>query len=137
MDIAMQRKVEVHTEVMRVLTQNLINQDSKELPPRMQQVLDDHSQIVQIMSQILATTNNNLPQNHLGSKEPRDDAEITLQACKIYGEIGHMSKECHEQCPYCDANHPIEECPMTQITCFLCNGINHVPTECKLYPTVQ
>jgi hypothetical protein len=35
--------VEVHAELMRVLTQNLINSDSKELPPGMQQVLDDHS----------------------------------------------------------------------------------------------
>jgi hypothetical protein len=35
--------IEVHTELMQVLTQNLINSDSKELPPGMQQVLDDHS----------------------------------------------------------------------------------------------
>jgi hypothetical protein len=54
----------------------------------MQQVLDDHSRMVQMMPQILASTNNNLPQNNLGSKEPRDDAEITLLACKIGEEIG-------------------------------------------------
>jgi hypothetical protein len=46
----MQRMVEVHTQMMRVLTQNMFNHDSKELPPGMQQVLDDHSQIVQMMS---------------------------------------------------------------------------------------
>jgi hypothetical protein len=60
-----------------------------------------------------------------------------MLACKINGEIGHMSKECHEQCPYCDTNHPVGKCPMAQFTCFLCDGINHVPTECCLYPTVQ
>jgi hypothetical protein len=43
MEIAMQRMVEVHTEIIQVLTQNLINRDSKELPLGMQQVLDDHS----------------------------------------------------------------------------------------------
>jgi hypothetical protein len=48
-----------------------------------------------------------------------------------------MSKECHEQCPYCDTNHPVGECPMTQVTCFLCEGINHVPVECKFYSAVQ
>jgi hypothetical protein len=48
-----------------------------------------------------------------------------------------MSKECQEQCPYCDANHSIGECPMTQVTCYLCEGINHVPAECKFYPMVQ
>jgi hypothetical protein len=41
MEIAMQRMVEVHTEMMRVKTQDMVNQDSKELPLGMQQVLDD------------------------------------------------------------------------------------------------
>jgi hypothetical protein len=129
--------VEVHTEMMRVMTQDMVNRDSKELPPRMQQVLDDHSRIVQMMSQILANSNNNLPQSDHGGKKPRGDAKMTLQACKVCREIGHTSKQCHEQCPYCDTSYPIEECPMTQVTSFLCEGINHVPAECKFYPTVQ
>jgi hypothetical protein len=98
MEIAMQQKVEARTELTQLMTQNLINRDSKSLPPGMQQLLDEHSQIVQMVSQITASTNDNLPQNDHGGKEPRDGAEITLQACKIYGEIGHMSEECREQC---------------------------------------
>jgi hypothetical protein len=43
LEIAMQQMVEVHTEMMQVLTQNLINSDSKELPLGMQQVLDENS----------------------------------------------------------------------------------------------
>jgi hypothetical protein len=97
MEIVMQQMIEVHAGIMQVMTQDMVNRDSKELPPGMQQVLDDHSRMVQMMSQILACTNNNLPQNHLGSKEPRGDAEITLLASNICGEIGHMSKGCHEQ----------------------------------------
>jgi hypothetical protein len=89
------------------------------------------------MSQILANTNNNLPQSDHGGKKPRGDVEMTLRAYKVYGEIEHKSKQCHEQCPYCDTSHSIEECPMTQVTCFLCEGINHIPPECKFYPTVQ
>jgi hypothetical protein len=88
----MQQMVEVHTEMMRVMTQDMVNHDSKELPPGMQQVLDDHSRIVQMMSQILASTNNSQPQNDHGGKEPRGDVEMTLQACKRCGEIGHASK---------------------------------------------
>jgi hypothetical protein len=78
------------------MTQDMVNHDSKELPPGMQQVLDDHSRIVQMISLIMASTNNNLPQNDLGSKEPRGDVEITLLTCKICGEIKHTSKGCHE-----------------------------------------
>jgi hypothetical protein len=88
--------VEVHTEMMRVMTQDMVNRDSKELPPGMQRVLDNHTRIVQMMSQIMASTNNNLPQSDHGGKEPRGDVEMTLQACKRCGEIGHMSMECHE-----------------------------------------
>jgi hypothetical protein len=79
--------MEVHTGIMRVMTQDMVNRDSKDLPPGMHQVLDDHSRIVQMTSQILASTNNNLPQNDLGSKEPRGDAKIILLACKVCGEI--------------------------------------------------
>jgi hypothetical protein len=62
----------------------------------MQQVLDDHSRMVQMMPQILASNNDNLSQNNVGSKEPRGEVEITLLACKICGEIGHTSKGCCE-----------------------------------------
>jgi hypothetical protein len=57
MILAIQQMVEVHAELMQVLTQHLISSDSKELPPGMQQVLDDHSRMVQMMPQILASTN--------------------------------------------------------------------------------
>jgi hypothetical protein len=137
MEIAMQQMVEVHTEMMRVLTQNMVNHGSNEIPPGMQQVLDNHTRIIQMMSQNLASSNNNLPRNDHGGKEPRDDVEMTLQACKRCGEIGYMSKECLEQCPYCVTNHPVGECPMTRVTCFLCEGINHVPVECNLYSMVK
>jgi hypothetical protein len=39
----MQQLVEAHTEMMWELTQNVANRDSKELPPEVQQVLDDYS----------------------------------------------------------------------------------------------
>jgi hypothetical protein len=132
-----QQMVEVHTEMMQVMTQCMIHWHSKELPPGMQQVLDDHSQMVQMMPQIMTSINNNLPQNNPGSKEPRGEAEITLLAYKIYGEIGHTSKGCCKQCPHCDTSHPVGECPMAHVTCFLCDGINHVPGECKFYSTMQ
>jgi hypothetical protein len=49
-----------------------------------------------MMSQIVASTNNSLPQNGHGGKTTRGDIEMTLQAYKRYGEIGHTSKDYHE-----------------------------------------
>jgi hypothetical protein len=46
----------------------------------MQQILDNHSQMIQMIPQMLEDAGNNLPQNNLSSKESRDDAELTLQA---------------------------------------------------------
>jgi hypothetical protein len=120
-----------------MMTQNMTNHDSKELPLRVQQVLDDHSRIVQMMSQIVASTNNSLPQDEHGEKPTKVDTEMICQACKRCGEIGHASKDCHEECPYYVLSHPIGECPMTQVTCFLCEGTNHILAECKFYSTVQ
>jgi hypothetical protein len=78
METAMQQMVEEHTEMMRVLTQNMVNYDSNMIPPGMQQVLNNHTRIIQMMSQNLASTNNNLPRKDLGGKETRDDVEMTL-----------------------------------------------------------
>jgi hypothetical protein len=43
LEIAMQQLVEAHMGMMQMLTQNMVNCDSKEVPPGIQQVLDDHS----------------------------------------------------------------------------------------------
>jgi hypothetical protein len=43
LEMAMQQLVEAHTGIMQMMTQNMANHDSKELPLRVQQVLDDHS----------------------------------------------------------------------------------------------
>jgi hypothetical protein len=90
-----------------------------------------------MMSQILAGANASLPQDKHGEKPTKVDTEIICQACKRCGEVGHASKDCHGECPYCDMSHPVGECPMSQVTCFLCEGTNHIPAECKFYSTVQ
>jgi hypothetical protein len=118
------------------MTQNMANHDSKELPLGVQHVLDDHSRIVQMMSQIVSSTNNSLPQDEHGEEPTKVDTEMICQACKRCGEVGHASKDCHEECPYCVLSHSIGKCPMTQVTCFLCEGTNHILAECKFYSTV-
>src|SRR3954469_17519593 len=58
-------------------------------------------------------------------------------ACKNCGEIGHTQEEHKDGCPYCEEKHPAEECPTSQVTCFLCEGTTHYPAQCHIYPTVQ
>uniref|UniRef100_A0A0E0KMK2 CCHC-type domain-containing protein n=1 Tax=Oryza punctata TaxID=4537 RepID=A0A0E0KMK2_ORYPU len=54
------------------------------------------------------------------------------KACSRCGEIGHYGSNCVTQCPYCDEDHPIGECPTTKITCFLCERTDHMPQDCHL-----
>jgi hypothetical protein len=58
-------------------------------------------------------------------------------ACKICGEIGHTHKEHKDGCLHCEENHPAEECPTWQVTCFICEGTDHYPAQCHIYPMVQ
>jgi hypothetical protein len=90
-----------------------------------------------MMSQMVASTYYSLPHGEHGEKPTKIDTEVICQACKGCGEVGHASKDCHGECPYCDVSHPVEESPMSQVTCFLCEGTNHIPAECKFYSVVQ
>nr|XP_020183611.1 uncharacterized protein LOC109769268 [Aegilops tauschii subsp. strangulata] len=58
-------------------------------------------------------------------------------ACKICGEIGHTHEEHKDGSPHCEKNHPAEECPTRQVTCFLCQGTTHYPAQCHIYPKVR
>ncbi|KAE8786360.1 hypothetical protein D1007_39809 [Hordeum vulgare] len=66
-----------------------------------------------------------------------DNPKEKTCACKIYGEIGHTQEEHKDGCTHCEENHPAEECPSSQVTCFLCEGTSHYPAQCHIYPKVQ
>jgi hypothetical protein len=66
-----------------------------------------------------------------------EEIKTIMLACKVCGEVGHPSGECPEQSHRCTTSHSTRECPRAKVTCFLCDGINHVPRECKFYFTVQ
>ena len=73
----------------------------------------------------------------IGNKDVKGSSLTKPQACKTCGEIGHTSKECHDEWPHGVSNHPTNGCPTTMVTCFLCEATNHVSTKCQLYPMVQ
>ncbi|KAE8772989.1 hypothetical protein D1007_54895 [Hordeum vulgare] len=66
-----------------------------------------------------------------------DNPKEKTCACKICGEIGHTQEEHKHGCTHCEENHPAEECPSSQVTCFLCEGTTHYPAQCHIYPKVQ
>ncbi|KAE8814060.1 hypothetical protein D1007_08699 [Hordeum vulgare] len=66
-----------------------------------------------------------------------DNPKEKTCVCKICGEIGHTQEEYTDGCTHCEENHPAEECPTSQVTCFLCEGTTHYPAQCHLYPKVQ
>ncbi|KAE8787718.1 hypothetical protein D1007_38324 [Hordeum vulgare] len=66
-----------------------------------------------------------------------DNPKEKTCACKICGEIGHTQEEHKDVCTHCEEDHPAEECPCSQVTCFLCEGTTHYPAQCHIYPKVQ
>ncbi|KAE8781142.1 hypothetical protein D1007_45646 [Hordeum vulgare] len=66
-----------------------------------------------------------------------DNPKERTCACKICGEIGHTQEEHKDGCTHCEENHPAEECPSSQVTCFLCEVTIHYPAQCHIYPKVQ
>ncbi|KAE8820726.1 hypothetical protein D1007_01487 [Hordeum vulgare] len=66
-----------------------------------------------------------------------DNPKEKTCACKICGEIGHTQEEHKDGCTHCEENHPAEECPTSQVTCFLCEETTHYPAQCHIYPKVQ
>ncbi|KAE8816170.1 hypothetical protein D1007_06288 [Hordeum vulgare] len=66
-----------------------------------------------------------------------DNPKEKTCACKIYGEIGHIQEEHKDGCTHCEGNHPAQECPSSEVTCFLCEGTTHYPAQCHSYPNVQ
>jgi hypothetical protein len=117
MDLVMQRMMETHTQLTQVVTQNMISGKSNELPPGVQQLLDAHTHIVQMASQIMTNSNNISPSDPRNDK-PEEHVVTRNQACKLCGDIGHMSKDCEEQCHSCGRDHCNEECACQRLRVF-------------------
>jgi hypothetical protein len=139
MDLVMQRMMETHTQLTQVVTQNMISNKSNELPPGVQQMLVAHTHIVQMASRIMTNNNNNndVSPSDPSNDKPEEHVVTRNQACKLCGDIGHISKDCGEQCHSCGRDHCNEECRLSKVMCLLCEGTNHVLAECHLNAMVD
>ena len=90
-----------------------------------------------MMWQSRANSNVKATPTDMGNKESQGSTWIKPSACKSCGEIGHTSKECHDEWPHGAARHQTKGCFTRQISCFLCVATNHIPKQCQLYPIVE
>ena len=132
-------------QILQMLMQNLANNNNNNgnninnnnLPPGMPQLLESQAQLVQMMTHIMTNHGINPLMTNYGANEPQDNVVTGPRACKICGDIGHTYMEHQDQCPNCDGDHPGKEYPTSRVTCFLCEGTNHVPIQCPRYTIVQ
>nr|BAD69250.1 Zinc knuckle containing protein-like [Oryza sativa Japonica Group] len=57
--------------------------------------------------------------------------KMERKACSRCGEIGHVASSCASTCVHCEEDHPPDRCPTSRITCFFCEGTDHVPKDCQ------
>ena len=106
--------------------QNLANVHNKEVNARMPRVSDNQTQTGELIPPTVTTSESHQPPEGSVNRKLEDEIVTRLKACKAYGEIGHLSKEFPDEWPHREANYPTKEYP-THVTCFLCEGNNHVP----------
>src|SRR3954471_4693945 len=99
--------------------------------------LETQSQLLQRMTNQMINMRSNPSQRECDNNDIKDDIIEGTQACKICGDIGHTYKEHMDQCPNCEEKHPTRKCLTSQVTCFLCEGNDHVPIQCPIHPIVQ
>lgn len=128
--------IAAQAQLIQAMAQSLAN--NNEQPPGVPQLLESQSQLLQMMNHRMANNEINLTERDYEDNYVFEADVVTKpQSCKICGDIGHTYREHCNQCPHCDGSHPAEECPTSQVTCFLCEGTNHVPAQCRLFPVVQ
>src|SRR5215216_6369979 len=134
-EVNMRELIVTQTKLNQVTTQFLAN--TSELDPTMQRFLETQTQLLHKVTNQMINMGDNSFQRVYDNKDVKDDILEGSQACNICGYKGHTSKEHGDQCPNCEEKHPNDQCPTSQATCLLCEGNNHVPTQCPIYSIVQ
>src|SRR5215216_4222359 len=127
-----------------IATQNQLSQETTQLlannnglDPAIQRILKLQSQLLQGLVTQMINMRENFSQRANDNKDDKDVILEGTKACNICGDKDHTSKEHGDQCPNCEKKHPTNQCPTSQVTRFLCEGNDHAPIQCPIYPIVQ
>nr|CAD39822.3 OSJNBa0079F16.13 [Oryza sativa Japonica Group] len=60
------------------------------------------------------------------------ERELKFKACARCGIVGHTASLCLPTCRCGEYTHYSDACPLRKVTCFLCEGTDHVPKDCQL-----
>jgi hypothetical protein len=104
--------------LVQQMTQNLISsRKNNDLLPKMLQLLESQSRMLQMMAHGMANYNNIPPDIVKGRNEFIEDGVARPRACKLCGGLGHSHEEHRDQCPNYDGGHPAKECHTYQVMC--------------------
>ena len=60
------------------------------------------------------------------------ERELKFKACARCGIVGNTASLCLPTCRCGEYTHYSDACPLRKVTCFLCEGTDHVPKDCQL-----
>ena len=132
---SMRELIATQHQLNQLTAQFIVNNSDKD--PALQRFLEEQSQLMLKVTNQMISMEENYPKRVYDNK---DDKNIILDgapACIICGDKDHTSKEHEDQCPNCEEEHPVGQCPTSQVTCYLCEGNDHVPTQCPIYAIVE
>src|SRR3954462_6067614 len=127
-----------------IATQNQLNQVTAQFiantsgeDPTMQSFFETQAQLLHKVTEQMMNMGSSSSKGVCDNKDDKDVILEGTQACNICGDKDHTSKEHGDQCPNCEEKHPINQCPTSQATCYLCEGNNHVLIQCPIYSIVE
>src|SRR3954462_13666313 len=127
-----------------IATQNQLNQrtaqfiaNTSDKDPALQKFLEEQTQLMLKVTNQMINMEESYPKRVFDNKDDRNIVLDGAPACIIRGDKDHTSKEHEDQCPNCEEKHPVGQCPTSQATCYLCEGNNHVPIQCRIYAIVE
>ena len=132
---SMKELIATQHQLNQLTAQFIVNNSDKD--PALQRFLEEQSQLMLKVTNQMISMEENYPKRVYDNKDEKNIVLDGAPACIICGDKDHTSKEHEGQCPNCEEDHPVGQCPTSQATCYLCEGSDHTPGLCPIYAMVE